>query len=154
MTYLENKVKEELNSDIYLILDKKVTYSRTGGGASSILLIIFENDCRIWAWRYWEISKNEQLIACSEDDDTPITGVMAVAGRQLEGAVLEGLSLDNTNYQLGMLFDNGYELWLYPELEENEEFKSIVNWEFQIPTKDLCYVLTSQVEIKTRKFVT
>ena len=83
-----------------------------------------------------------------------ITGVMAEAARQLEGTVLEDLYLDNTNYQLGMFFENGYELWLYPELEECEEFKSIVNWEFQIPTKDLCYVLTSQVEIKTRKFIT
>ena len=47
MTYLENKVIEDLNNDLNLILNKKVTYSRTGGGASSILLIIFENDCRV-----------------------------------------------------------------------------------------------------------
>ena len=75
------------------------------------------------------------MIACSEDDDTPVTGVMAVAARQLEGTILEDLYLDDTTYKLGMLFDNGHELWLYPELEEREEFKSVINWEYQIPTK-------------------
>ena len=70
---------DSLKSDINLMLDQKVKYSRTGGGASSILLIIFEDESAVWAWRYWEISKGDQLIACSEDDDTPVTGVMAVA---------------------------------------------------------------------------
>ena len=143
---------DSLKSDINLLLDQKVKYSRTGGGASSILLIIFEDESAVWAWRYWEISKGDQLIACSEDDDTPVTGVMAVAARQLEGTILEDLYLDDTTYKLGMLFDNGHELWLYPELEEREEFKSVINWEYQIPTKDLCYVLTSQMEIETGKY--
>ena len=92
---------DSLKSDINLLLDQKVKYSRTGGGASSILLIIFEDESAVWAWRYWEISKGDQLIACSEDDDTPITGVMAVAARQLEGTVLEYLYMDDTTYQLG-----------------------------------------------------
>ena len=143
---------DSLKSDINLLLDQKVKYSRTGGGASSILLIIFEDESAVWAWRYWEISKGDQLIACSEDDDTPVTGVMAVAARQLEGTILEDLYLDDTTYKLGMLFDNGHELWLYPELEEREEFKSVINWEYQIPTKDLCHVLTSQMEIETGKY--
>ena len=143
---------DSLKSDINLLLDQKVKYSRTGGGASSILLIIFEDESAVWAWRYWEISKGDQLIACSEDDDTPVTGVMAVAARQLEDTILEDLYLDDTTYKLGMLFDNGHELWLYPELEEREEFKSVINWEYQIPTKDLCYVLTSQMEIETGKY--
>lgn len=92
---------KNLENDINLLLGQKVTYSRTGGGAGSILLIKFENDCALWAWRYWEIIKGNQLIACSEDDDTPITGVMAVAARQLEGTVLEYLYMDDTTYQLG-----------------------------------------------------
>ena len=149
---MESGIIDSLISDINLILGKRVTYSRTGGGASSILLIKFENECAVWAWRYWEISKGDQLIACSEDDDTPVTGVMAVAARQLEGTILEDLYLDDTTYKLGMLFDNGHELWLYQELEEREEFKSVINWEYQIPTKNLCYVLTSQMEIKTQEY--
>lgn len=143
---------DNLKNDITLIRGKKVIYSRTGGGASSILLIRFEDESAIWAWRYWEIIKGVQLVACSEDDDTPITGVMAAAARKLERAVLEDIYLDDTTYQLGMLFDNGYELWLYPELEEREEFKSVINWEYQMPAADLCYVLTSQLEIKIEKY--
>lgn len=152
MNYSESSDMNNLKNDINLLLGQKVKYSRTGGGASSILLIIFEDESTIWAWRYWEISKGDQLIACSEDDDTPVTGVMAVAARQLEGTILEDLYLDDTTYKLGMLFNNGHELWLYPELEECEEFKDVVNWEYQIPTKNLCYVLTSQMKIELGKY--
>lgn len=143
---------DNLKNDFYILRDKRVTYSRTGGGASSILLIKFENDCALWAWRYWEISKGDDLIACSEDDATAITGVMAMAAHQLEGTVLKNLYLNETTYQLGMLFDNGFELWFYPELEECEDFKNVINWEYQIPTKNLCYVLTSQLKIKTENY--
>ena len=148
---LDNNI-DNLKNDIKLLIDKKVTYSRTGGGVSSILLIIFDNECAVWAWRYWELTKDSQLIACSEDDDTPITGLMAVTAHQLEGAVLEDFYLDDTDYQLGMLFDNGYELRLYPELEECEEFKDLNNWEYTIPTKNICYVITSQLKIKSTKY--
>ena len=143
---------EHLKEDINLIRGKKVTYSRTGGGASSILLVIFDNKCAVWAWRYWEINKGDELIACAEDDDTPVTGVMAVAARLLEGTVMEDLYFDESTLHLGMFFDNGYELWLYPELEDCDEFKSLCNWEYQIPTKNLCYEITSQLEIVTRNY--
>ena len=39
---------KNLENDINLLLGQKVTYSRTGGGAGSILLIKFENDCALW----------------------------------------------------------------------------------------------------------
>ena len=144
MTYLENNVREDLNSDIYLILDKKVTYSRTGGGASSILLIIFENDCRIWAWRYWEISQGDTLLACANDDDTPITGKMAMAAQSLEGLKIIDIRLVKNSLNLGILFEDSKELWLYTEVETNKDLLSLINWEIQFPTFNLCYIINSK----------
>lgn len=142
-----------LKDDINLIKGKKVIYSCAGGAYCSTLFIRFENRCAIWARRYWEISKCGILIACSEDDATADIGIMAVAARMLIGSVMDAILLDDNTFQLGMLFENGYSLWLYPEKEQREDFKPLDNWEYDIPFKGFGYVITSQLETVTRILV-
>lgn len=132
--------------------NQKVLYSSAGGGNGSILLIQFENNSALWAWRYWEITYNDKLITNAEDDDTPIIGKMAVGANQLVNARVTNIILINENYNLGILFDNNYELWLYTEMEEEEIYKSICNWEYHVPQHDICYVVTSQLTIEISKY--
>lgn len=103
-------IERELIKTLKKLLGARVTYSRTGGGASSILLLNFSSCLSLWCWRYWEISQHNILWATSEDDDTPITGVMATAARLLENKTVTGFSLDLENeYQLWLCFDDDLE---------------------------------------------
>jgi len=140
---------ERIIAGLRALIGNYVVSSNTGGGASSILLLKFDNDSAIWAWRCWEISCGEELIACSEDDDTPMIGKMAVVANMLKGKRVLDVKLVEENLNLGILFDGNYELWLYTEKENRKEFLSVNNWEYEMPSLNLCYTVTSQVRIET-----
>ncbi len=143
-----NKRKQRLVDELKNLLGKKVIYSKTGGGASSILLIIFSNENEIWCWRYWEISQQNNLLATSEDDDTPITGTMARAASAIKDQTLIGFSIDfEHDYQLCLCFDNDIELNLFPEYEEEVYFKNVVNWELTIYSRKICYIVDSELKL-------
>ena len=52
-------IEKELIKTLKKLLGTKVTYSRAGGGMSSILLMKFSNCLSLWCWRYWEISQRD-----------------------------------------------------------------------------------------------
>ncbi len=143
-----NKRKQRLVDELKNLLGKKVIYSRTGGGASSILLIRFSNKISLWCWRYWEISQQNNLLATSEDDDTPITGTMARAAIAIENQTLIGFSIDfEHDYQLCLCFDNDIELNLFPEYEEEVYFKDVVNWELIVFPRKIKYIVDSELKL-------
>ena len=125
-------IEKELIKTLKKLLGARVTYSRAGGGMSSILLITTSNHLSLWCWRYWEISQCNVLLSTSEDDDTPITGTMAKAASLLENKSISGFMLDTVNeYQLWLCFDDDLDLILFPEYEklqpeEKETYKDAV----------------------------
>lgn len=146
------QIIKELEKKLHSLIDSTVTYCRTGGGASSILLLRLTDDSKVWAWRYWEISQGDTLLACANDDDTPITGKMAMAAQSLEGLKIIDIRLDKKSLNLGILFEDLKELWLYTETETNKNLLSLINWEIQLPTLNLCYIINSQVIIEKTKY--
>ena len=143
---------ERIKGDLQTLIGKCVVSSNTGGGASNVLLLKFDNDNAIWAWRYWEISCGEELVSCSEDDDTPVIGKMAATANILKGKRVLDVKLVEENLNLGILFDENYELWLYTEKENCKELLSLNNWEYEMPSLNLCYIVTSQVKIETSEY--
>lgn len=132
------------------LIGQRVHYSSCGGGASSILLLETKNNKNcIWGWGYWEIYKDDILMSTSEDDDTPITGKMAVAAHLLEGSVIKDVTLDEDTLDLSILFDNNCRwdiLTIYNEQTSKD------NWDFCIPNKNLCLKITSHLNIEITNY--
>lgn len=137
---------ERLKSDLSELIGQQVSYSCCGGGASSILLLKTNNDKNcVWGWGYWEIYQGEKLLACSEDEDTPIIGKMAVAAHQLQGSIIKDVVLDEDTLDLSILFDNACR-WII--ITRFSEQVSLQNWEYELPEKNLFYQITSSLDIK------
>lgn len=68
-------------------IDKTVTYSRTGG-AGSILIIEFENKAFYTINCTWRIEDNGIVITTSWDDGTPLIGNMNKNAEKLIGRKL------------------------------------------------------------------
>lgn len=136
----------KLEKDLIRIKGHEVIYSKTGGGNSSILLITLDNDYSLWAWCYWEIRRNEELVACSEDDDTAVVGKMARAANLLEKSRVIGIVLYD-KYELMLTFSNGLELLFYT----SEEY-DFPNWEYWMPDMNRTYIITSKLEVKEEPY--
>lgn len=144
MTETEINLVKNLKS----LLGKKVIYSRTGGGASSILLITFSNNASLWCWRYWEISQQNNILATAEDDDTPVTGTMAKAAFAIQNKTLIGFMIDiEHDYQLWLCFDDDLDLILFPEYETIKRFKRVINWELTVFSSKISYIVTSELKL-------
>ena len=136
----------KLEKDLIRIKGHEVIYSKTGGGNSSILLITLDNDYSLWAWCYWEIRRNEELVACSEDDDTAVVGKMARAANLLEQSRVIGIVIYD-KYELMLTFSNGLELLFYT----SEEY-DFPNWEYWMPDMNRSYIITSKLEVKEEPY--
>jgi len=140
---MENK----LLNDLRQIRGTTVTYSRTGGGAGSILLIKFSNNNRLWIWRYWELLKNGQIITTEEDDSTAINGKIALAAIQLENKSVEDIYLNS--YNIHITFSDGYSLLVYASIDD---YNDLPNWKYSIPSKNLVYEITSDLIVEQRQW--
>ncbi len=144
-------IRNKLNNCLERIVGHHVLYSVSGGGCGSILLIRFNNKDALWAFRYWEVIHNDRVLGCSNDDITPVIGVVAVAAIQLEGRkVIDVILYEDLN--LRIIFDNHYELIIVTTIETRPEFIDLENWEYCSPELDLCYTITSQNEVITSKY--
>ncbi len=138
-----------LNNYLLDLIGQRVNYSCCGGGASSILLLETNNKNCIWGWGYWEIYKDGTLLSTSEDDETPITGKMAVAAHQLEGSIIKDVTLDEDTLDLSILFDNNCR-WNILTIYNEQTSKD--NWDFCIPNKNLCLKITSHLNIEITNY--
>ena len=141
---------EELVSSLKQALNNIVTYSNTGGGADSILLVSITNRCDVWSWRYWEISQRESLLATSDDDATPVTGKMAQAAKKIEGKKFIGFSFIN-DYSLWLCFEDDIDLIIFSEFETDESLIDLCNWEFVDFKKMVSFKVTSQQELVVKR---
>ena len=111
------------------LIGQQVCYSSCGGGVGSILLLEVKNKNCIWSWRYWSIYKGDTLLACSEDDATPITGTMAVAAHQLEGSRIKNVTLDEYTLDLSVVLDNDCRWDIITMLDKQN---TLQNWEYRL----------------------
>lgn len=140
----------ELVDNLKLLLGAKTAYSRCGGGAGSILLFNFTNNLSLWNWGYWEILHNSELIACADDDDTPITGTMPKGALALEAKRVLGFTL-YPDYSLGLFFDDGYEFWIFTD-EDSYIGEKMSYWELENWTNRTSFKIDRNHKIIGEKF--
>ena len=145
----DEKTLERIESHLTGLIGQQVNYSSCGGGNGSILLLETNSKDCIWAWGYWRIYKGDTVLGCSEDDDTPITGKMAVAARQLEGSKIKDVILDKDTLDLSLLFENSCR---WDIITSYNEQSSLCNWEYWIKGINLCYKITSILTIEAKHY--
>lgn len=132
----------------------KVFYSRTGGGASSIWLIQFENTASLWINCSWRIEHKGYVLATENDDATAVTGRMAKSVKRLEGCRLLGYELSPQN-DLILFFEKGYCCRVFTNIssfEGKDEKKNMKNWEYCIEDLDVCVCATNHFHIIKEKY--
>lgn len=139
-------LREELEAVFEALIGDTVIYSRTGGGAGSILLITFKCDISIWGWSYWEIRRGDELLATADDDATAIVGKMAQAANRIEGKKLEDIMLDR-QCDLILLFNDDIELVIFPYEKEDDEADEFVNWEVTVSPIRRNYYYSNELKL-------
>lgn len=132
----------EISKILDSLIGQKAIYSQSGGGNGSILLQEFQNGVCIWSWcSYWEIRKYATLIACAEDDITPLVGVVATGAKMMEGKALLGYEIDE-DLNLALYFDDYIDYIIFPVKETD-----ITNWKINSKELNVAYELTGDLEI-------
>ncbi len=135
----------DLVDELKNLLNRTVTYSSCGGGNSFIQLFEFDKGDVLWMEWWWEIWQYGELIACANDDDTPVIGKMAKAASVLVGKRLLGINLD-LDYSLGLFFEDGYEFWIFTD-EPDRLFDGFYYWEFVNWISRTAYTINSDREV-------
>lgn len=139
--------KIEVVEILKTLLGKKVIYSRAGGGNGSILLQSYQNDIHIWAYSYWEVSRQEKLIATAYDDITPISGTVAVGAKIMEGKYLLGFSLFS-DLSIWLFFEDDIDYVIFPQdIEEN-----FLSWEIDVKAKGVVYELNENLKLIVKPY--
>ena len=136
---------ELLKIEIANTIGTQVLYSRSGGGAGSILLLKLSNGNRIMAWRYWEIYKNNNLLCTAEDDTTAVYGIISQTAPLLENKIVENISFDL--YHISIFLSDNYNLKIY---SVKDVYDDLPNWNYSIPDKNIVYEIISNLEIECK----
>lgn len=129
------------------LLGEVVSYSRCGGCVGSLLLIIFPEKSGIWAWRYWELSHMDELLASSTDQWDPETDRrMSDMTQRLEGKRLLGFSFSD-GYDLVLLFEGDIELTIFSDDEGMLPETQLRHWEVSDDKHDITFECTKDREI-------
>lgn len=144
--------------DIHKLLaysvDTKVTYSRSGGGAGAVWLIIFDNTAGIWINCTWRIEHKGHVLATEYDDSTAVVGRLSASVRQLEGKKLLSFELSKQN-DLILFFEDGYcaKIFCNISFSSTENGATLdTNWVYSIKDLDIAADATNQFQIVYRKY--
>lgn len=135
-------------------IGETVTYSRTGGGAGSILVIEFEDKNYYTIGCDWRIEYNGAIITTSWDDGTPLIGYMNKNAERLIGNKLLSFEIFD-HYDLKLYFENGFVVNVfcdnikYCSVEDSIYYS---NWELSIPDKNLVGIITGHFNLVYTKF--
>lgn len=138
------------------VVGKEVTYSRSGGGAGSVWLIKFQGECSVMISCTWRIEYGNIVLATSNDDTTAVTGRIARSVRQLEEKHAKLLSIELSRQKdLVMLFEGGYCARVFFDIFRYSEgwcHWKMENWNFAIPSLNLCIVANSRDYFRLGKY--
>ena len=141
----------DITDALLTTLGTTVEYSRCGGGAGSWLLLKTDNRVSINGWGCWEIWRYDEILATSEDDDTAIVGKMAQAAIRIEGKKTLGFTIDEQR-NIGMLFEDALELWLFYVPECGHEELGLIFWEIVYFPSKISFTLNSRGALVTEFF--
>ena len=143
-----------INEMILPTIESKVTLSRSGGSTGSLWLIDFENNTSFYIYCAWRIEHNNQVLATSNDDITPILGRLTRSVKKLEGNKLISFNI-NEHYDFTLYFENNYIVRVFCDIsysETDNEGTYDTNWDFSIPNQDLVMSINNYFEIKMGKY--
>ena len=135
-------------------IGKTVNYSRTGGGAGSILVIEFENKTFYTINCTWRIEYKGTVITTSWDDGTPLIGCMNKNVEKLIGKKLLSYEL-SPQYDLKLYFENDFVANIFCSIIEHdpeEDSTYNCNWDFRIPEQDIIGYITGKYKIFYTKY--
>lgn len=135
-------------------INSKVISSMSGGCVGSLWLIDFENNTHFYIYCVWRIEHNNQVLASSNDDSTPVTGRLTTSVKELEGSKLLSFKISK-QYDLTLNFDNNYCVKIfcdvsYSATENGGTYDT--NWDFCIPENDLVVSISNHFKVKTGKY--
>jgi len=138
-------MKKKLSKYLNSLLQSKVTYSRAGGGAGSIISMELNNTNALWIECTWRIETKNKVVVTSADDIEPVTGLIAKSVKMLEGKIVDSIEI-NPFYDLCIHFTDGFCLRIFCIFSYSCE--SETNWYLAIPEQNLTYEITNHFEIK------
>lgn len=134
------------------IRQSKVTYSRAGGGAGSVIMMEMNNE----VYQYvlfvncaWRIENKNQIIATSSDDTTANTGLIAKSVKLFEGKIIETIEM-TPFYDLIINFTEGFCLKIFSIFSFTSN--SNVNWSLCVPSQDISFDITNHFDVKEGKY--
>ena len=141
-------MKQKLSKHLNDLIESKITYSRAGGGAGSIISMELNNKNLIyalWIECTWRIENKNKVVATSADDIEPVTGLISKSIKMLEGKIVDSVEV-NPFYDLCINFTDGFRLRIFCIFSYS--CKSETNWYLAIPKQNLSYEITNHFEIK------
>lgn len=142
---MEKELRKYLND----ISQSKVTYSRAGGGAGSIISMKISNKANslyaLWIECDWRIENKNKVVATSADGIEPGTGLIAKSVKMLEEKVIDSIEV-SPFYDLLINFTDGFCLRVFCIFSYDYEFE--MNWYLAIPEQNLSYEITNHFKVK------
>ena len=142
-------MEKELSKYFDDLIQSKVTYSRAGGGAGSIISMELNNKDNLlyalWIECAWRIENKNKVIATSTDDIEPVIGLIAKNVKMLEEKVIDSIEV-NPFYDLCINFTDGFCLRIFCIFSYSCE--SETNWYLAIPEQNLTYEITNHFDVK------
>lgn len=126
-------------------VNKKVVYSRAGGGAVGIWHLELEGEMNFMFYCAWRIEQNGTILSTDYDDVTPIVGHMNQSVEKLIGAELLSYELSPHN-DLTLFLDKGFVIEVFCNSGFEQEFKYDYpdpNWDFAINPSDIAVTITT-----------
>jgi hypothetical protein len=143
-----------INEVLLPTIESKVTLSESGGSTGSLWLIDFENNTSFYIYCTWRIEQNNQVLATSNDDISPVIGRLTRSVKELEGNKLISFNISE-QYDLTLCFENNYIVRVFCDIsysETDNDGAYDTNWDFSIPNQDLVISINNYFEIKTDKY--
>lgn len=112
-------IKKQLINSLISLLGQEVLYCRMP--RMFPLMVGFDEHNNLQCWRYWELSRYENLIATDNNESEECINNEI---KNLIGKRLLGFSIDS-DYSLWLCFENDFDLVFFTD----SKLRSLTNWE-------------------------
>jgi hypothetical protein len=144
----------EINETLFGIINSNVILSKSGGSTGSLWLIDFDNKTSLYIYCTWRIEHNDNILTTSNDDTTPITGLLTKTVRELEGKKLIAFDLSK-QYDLTLKFEDDYCVKIFCDISYSETENGgtyDTNWDLSMPDNDLVISISNYFKINKSKY--
>jgi hypothetical protein len=143
-----NEIKIELEKSV----GKLVTSVIAGGSNGSIIILDFGvNEFSLFVYSSWRISHQGQILATSQDNNAPLTGVITVQAKELTDDKIKKIEL-GPFVDLKITFESSKMLDIFSDLAKDDITNQ--NWSYANKKENVCYNANNNVlfeKVKYRK---